>query len=158
MALIKCSHCGGLISDKAVKCPKCGNEVIPQVQSTNRNTGIPQPPKKPKKVIQIDEEKLKKNNWGKTSIVIAVCLMGIAVFIDQQYGDFGGFSAYGGIAIIITFILLIWKSISAITYLKAGRAKITLYNLRKKWVTCLIWFLSITGIIALGIGAYQSRV
>ena len=24
MALIKCEHCGNLISDKATKCPKCG--------------------------------------------------------------------------------------------------------------------------------------
>lgn len=28
MALIKCKHCGNLISDKATRCPKCGNVVI----------------------------------------------------------------------------------------------------------------------------------
>ena len=28
MALIKCNHCGNLISDKATRCPKCGNVVI----------------------------------------------------------------------------------------------------------------------------------
>ena len=27
MALIKCSECGQMVSDKATKCPNCGNPI-----------------------------------------------------------------------------------------------------------------------------------
>ncbi|MFQ9295063.1 MAG: double zinc ribbon domain-containing protein [Bacteroides fragilis] len=28
MALIKCSECGNMVSDKAISCPKCGAPVV----------------------------------------------------------------------------------------------------------------------------------
>ena len=27
MALIRCNVCGGMVSDKAARCPKCGNSI-----------------------------------------------------------------------------------------------------------------------------------
>ena len=35
MALIKCKQCGNLISDKATRCPKCGNVVIKERPSVS---------------------------------------------------------------------------------------------------------------------------
>lgn len=41
MALINCPNCNNLVSDKAVKCPKCGIELTP-VESVPENEAIPQ--------------------------------------------------------------------------------------------------------------------
>lgn len=152
MALIKCSHCGGMISDRAIRCPKCGNEVISQTNNDIKNI---QSPKKTKKVIEIDEEKLKKDNWGKTSIALAVFLILIVVFVASQYG-YGGLGIYGITALAIASILLVCKGIAAINYLKTGNAKMLLYYLKTKGMTYLLFLLGITGVVGLGVDVYQS--
>lgn len=151
MALIKCANCGHMISDRAVRCPKCGNEVISQMNNDIKNI---QTPKKIKKVIEIDEGKLKKDNWAKTSIVLAVSLILIVVFVASQYG-FGGFGIYGIVVLAIVSILLVCKGIAAINYQRTGNAKMVLYYLKQKGMTYLLFLLSITGIIACGIDTYQ---
>lgn len=151
MALIKCANCGHMISDRAVRCPKCGNEVISQMNNDIENI---QTPKKAKKVIEIDEGKLKKDNWGKTSIVGAVFLILIVAFEVSQYG-FGGFGIYGTVVLAIVSILLVCKGIAAINYLKTGNAKMVLYYLKTKGMTYLLFLLGITGVVGLGVDVYQ---
>lgn len=38
MALIKCNHCGKMVSDRAAKCPHCGNDPKEEVQAPQANT------------------------------------------------------------------------------------------------------------------------
>ncbi len=153
MALIKCTNCGHMISDKAVRCPKCGNEIISQ--RANNDIKNIQVPKKTKKVIEVDEERLKKDNWGKTSIAVAIFLILIVVFVASQYG-FGGFGIYGIVVLAIVSILLVCKGIVAINYLKTGNAKMLLYYLKTKGMTYLLFLLGITGVVGLGVDVYQS--
>lgn len=155
MALIKCANCGHMISDRAVRCPKCGNEVVPQVG--NFEIKVPQTPKKEKKIITIDEEKLKKSNWGKMSIAIAVCLIAVMAFVGYKYDFFAGFGIYGLISSLVVCGLLLWKGSSAIRYKTNGKSKLALYRLKSKWVTILIWFLGLSGVVSLGIDVYQGN-
>ena len=152
MALIKCANCGHMISDRAIRCPKCGTEIISQ--RTNNDIKNIQVPKKTKKVIEVDEEKLKKDNWGKTSIALAVFLILIVAFVVSQYG-FGGFGIYGTVVLAIVSILLVCKGIAAINYLKTGNAKMLLYYLKTKGMTYLLFLLGITGVVGLGVDVYQ---
>lgn len=153
MALIKCSHCGGMISDKATKCPKCGNEIVPQ--TGNFEIKVPQTPKK---IIAIDEEKLKKDNWGKMSIAITICLIVVMAFgVYENMFFHAGFGIYGLISLLVVCALLLCKGLSAIRYKTNGKSKLALYRLKSKWITILIWFLGISGIISLGIDVYQQK-
>lgn len=64
MALIKCINCGHMISDKAVKCPKCGTPIQKVVEA-------PKPIEKEEKVIASVESQIteRQENKPSTSIV-----------------------------------------------------------------------------------------
>ena len=57
MALIKCSECGQIISDKATSCPKCGNPI--NVAPTG---GYQQPNDKKSNTLNIYNIKSTDNN------------------------------------------------------------------------------------------------
>ena len=69
MALIKCSECGHMVSDKATKCPKCGcptNEAtVPHQEDAARND-----------MPVVEEEESHTNKW--LYVVIALLLAAIA--------------------------------------------------------------------------------
>lgn len=75
MALIPCPICGQMISDKALRCPKCGEPMHPQQTS-------PEEPKKP------------KNKNGTTiaiiiaSVVLFIGLIAVIVAIQEKRYDY----------------------------------------------------------------------
>ena len=75
MALIKCKGCGHMISDKALKCPKCGTSLFKEsdVQmQTNRN----QQPMHQQPIYYGDGNRRNNNKW--LYAVIALLLAAIA--------------------------------------------------------------------------------
>ena len=83
MALFKCPHCGNLISDKAIRCPKCGFE-IPRHPFYEKSYAY----EKMGREIDypgVDSETKQKNNsvWliaGAIIIVIGIVVLGILFF------------------------------------------------------------------------------
>lgn len=70
MALIKCTECGHMISERATKCPKCGSPIIKE-SNTQYNANVNQPP------VYYDEGN-KGNNSKWLYAVIALFLAAIA--------------------------------------------------------------------------------
>lgn len=136
MALIECKECGNQVSDKAKVCPKCGAKIKAS---------------KTKEVTIKDEEKLKKNNWAKTSIVVALCLI---VFISDKTA-YGGYGMYGYMGLLVISSWLIWRGIAAFRYLSKGKSKLTLLRLRNKGLTILMCILGISGVVSVVIDMCQ---
>lgn len=79
MALIKCNHCGKMVSDRADKCPHCGNDpreeiVQPQVNTTDNQVEI--------------EEEVSSPEANKGLIAVVVVLAIIAI-------GFAGYLCFG---------------------------------------------------------------
>lgn len=53
MALVSCQSCGHKISDKAVKCPKCGIRVVAKENIDNKEKIVGHNPRKTKMTIMI---------------------------------------------------------------------------------------------------------
>ena len=68
MALIKCTECGHMISDKASRCPKCGSPIFKEGE-TQYNAKVNQPP------VYHDDGNKGKNKW--LYAVIALLLAAI---------------------------------------------------------------------------------
>ena len=83
MALIYCRECGAKISDKAVKCPKCGSEQNVQVTKTFSNGDVGVVQKKSNK-----SNTNKPNNAIKWSIVCIVVLL-VAIIGYLFYSNLG---------------------------------------------------------------------
>ena len=71
MALIKCTNCGHTISDKAVKCPKCGTPIQPKMEMEERSIYAPEGEKV--EVSEIPSEaKSTKNVSSSTEELVSV--------------------------------------------------------------------------------------
>ena len=80
MALIKCSECGHMISDKAIKCPKCGCPIHNE-SKTQYNTNVDQPP------VYYEEGNNGNNNkwlYGIIVLLLAVLAGGGYYFYDKN--------------------------------------------------------------------------
>ncbi|MBR1666975.1 MAG: zinc ribbon domain-containing protein [Bacteroidaceae bacterium] len=92
MALIKCTHCGHMISDKAVKCPKCGT-----VTNEKRKEGIPSAmmekqmsPEEASLKQSIPSTERKRNLiwWILSSLVLISIILVVLWMVSQK--DIGG--------------------------------------------------------------------
>ena len=101
MALIKCSGCGHMISDKASKCPKCGmpivkaESVFTEEKKETVNTEV-----EPSKVESISSNgRIKENTHNnKSGIVAAICGIAIVVLAVGAFilwKNSNGFSSSG---------------------------------------------------------------
>ena len=61
MALIKCSHCGGVVSDKAERCPHCGTPV-----SNVEYSGTQKPLKEPAEKGELQQQKVEIEGKAKS--------------------------------------------------------------------------------------------
>lgn len=114
MALIKCNECGHMISDKAVKCPKCGTpiqtikeaaktiekeeKVIAEIESPkaeiakadkpiNESPKDEEPLNKRNEVEAVVPDEPKSQTWKKVCgfiIFIAIVIGGIYLYVDKQ--------------------------------------------------------------------------
>lgn len=87
MALIKCSKCGHLVSDKAVECPKCGTQ-IPHSQSSSEldnNDGVDNPLQS--EVVE-DIESSGNNNKSKAGVTQLILISVLSAFIGITIGYF----------------------------------------------------------------------
>lgn len=73
MALIKCSECGQMISDKATKCPRCGSPIVTE-NTVRHNTGMnnQQPDQQP---VYYDEGNDGNNNKWLYAIIALLFLV-----------------------------------------------------------------------------------
>ena len=78
MALIKCSECGHMISDKAQRCPKCG---APVVVSESPMTQTPAPTASPYQKDIPEHTKRSKSTWLYILLGILAVLLIILVFV-----------------------------------------------------------------------------
>ena len=102
MALIKCSECGGTVSDKAEKCPHCGCPVsciIQNLQEDDENivkTSIENEPNiNNEKKQKAPTNKKKSRQRGKKQkvkterffwmILVIICVIIIAVLLDRRF-------------------------------------------------------------------------
>ena len=70
MALIKCWNCGHMVSDKGMKCPKCGTPIHYVVEQKDN----PQ-------LKTVNNEHQRKSKWGLlTGVIVLVLLLGAAAF------------------------------------------------------------------------------
>ena len=114
MALIKCNECGHMISDKAVKCPKCGTpiqtikeaaktiekeeKVIAEIESPkaeiakadkpiNESPKDEEPLNKRNEVEAVVPDEPKSQTWKKVSgivVFVAIIIGGIYFYMDSQ--------------------------------------------------------------------------
>lgn len=82
MALIKCTGCGHTISDKAIKCPKCGvpvqNGVItPPIQETDSSTERP--------VVELKRSQMSAKH---RILIAAICMLMLIVTSTMLYMHF----------------------------------------------------------------------
>lgn len=79
MALIKCNHCGKMVSDRADKCPHCGNDPIEEIVEPQINTTEEQ--------VELEEE-VSSTGANKGLIAVVVVLAIIAIV-------FAGYLCFG---------------------------------------------------------------
>ena len=79
MALIRCAGCGNMISDKAIKCPKCG---CPVDNSTNLKQTLQAEEPRPQEPYY-NEEEHSSNTWlyAVIGILTAALIIGLAAWL-----------------------------------------------------------------------------
>ena len=89
MALIKCSNCGRMISDKAKACPHCGNTIEQNVKpGTEGHSALPKAPK---------SEEFSKSRKGKSAVRVILAIFGSILLLYVGIIAFGYFR-YGFIS------------------------------------------------------------
>lgn len=94
MALIKCINCGHMISDKAVKCPKCGTpiqmikEAAKPIEKEEKVIAEVETPKAEiAKAEAVVPDEPKSQTWKKVSGIVifaAIIIGGIYLYMDSQ--------------------------------------------------------------------------
>ena len=84
MALIKCTECGNMISDKASRCPKCGCPII-KGDETQYNANVNQQPMSQQSVY-FGEGNSGNNKWlfGVIALLLAALVCGGYYFYDKN--------------------------------------------------------------------------
>mgnify|MGYP006913565851 CR=1 FL=1 len=94
MALIKCTECGNMVSDKADRCPHCGcpvSVILSETAKTPENPPVQEPAQAPKAlapavnpVEQAKEEEAVQHRFAITMCLVTLCLIGVFVAAKMQ--------------------------------------------------------------------------
>jgi uncharacterized membrane protein YvbJ len=105
MALIKCSECGGHVSDKAASCPHCGAPISRAKETIAAGQEL--------RTIQQTSKKFKAHSLISITITIIGFLMVVrAVTAEEMTSGFGAFSGLlflgGALWYVVTNIRIWW--------------------------------------------------
>lgn len=83
MALVKCTNCGHMISDRAAKCPKCGAPVQKEKAAPQREVKIPEP-----SIAEYEEyddgSRKKRTMYAVCGILAVLLIIGGVVFFNKK--------------------------------------------------------------------------
>ncbi len=85
MALIKCEECGQMISDKAVKCPKCGAPIVKESVVPAQQTTVQQPQAEQRQPNPQQQPEKQENNKKPIIILLSIVLIAIVASIGLYF-------------------------------------------------------------------------
>ena len=83
MALVKCTNCGHMISDRAAKCPKCGAPIQKEKAAPQQEVKIPEP-----SIAEYEEyddgSRKKRTMYAVCGILAVLLIIGGVVFFNKK--------------------------------------------------------------------------